>query len=169
MSSVLGLKARPNKPMVLPFNPPTISLRSLNGLGAAIIVDLGDGIQNARVQALFLGHVGQGLDILGKARTTPAQAGIQEMAADARVIAHAGRDFLHIRADAFAQVSQFVHEGDLGRQEGIGGVLDHLGGAQVGDDDRRAQGQVQLSHFLGRLAVQRTDHGAMRAHEIANG
>ena len=51
---------------------------------------------------------------------------MQELAADALVQAHAAGDLLHVGAHRLAQVRHLVDEGDLHRQEGVGGVLDEF-------------------------------------------
>ena len=63
---------------------------------------------------------------------------MQELRADAIVEPDAARDLLHVGADFLAQIGDLVDEGDLGREEGVGGIFDQLGGAPVGEQDRRA-------------------------------
>ena len=65
--------------------------------------------------------------VLGEARAAIAGAGMEEFAADAAVEADALGDVLHIGADLLAQIGDLVDEGDLGREEGVGGVFDELG------------------------------------------
>ena len=38
-------------------------------------------------------------------------------------------DLLHVGADLLAEVGHLVDEGDLHREEGVGGIFDQLGGA----------------------------------------
>ena len=38
-----------------------------------------------------------------------------------------------------AQIGDLVDEGDLGGEKGVGRVFDQLGGAPVGEQDRRAR------------------------------
>ena len=64
---------------------------------------------------------------------------MQEFAADAVVEADAARHVLHVGADLLAQVGDLVDEGDLGGEEGVGGVFDQLGGAPADIEDRRAR------------------------------
>ena len=52
---------------------------------------------------------------------------MQELPADAAVEADAAGDVLHVGADRLAEIGHLVDEGDLGREEGVGGVLDQLG------------------------------------------
>ena len=74
---------------------------------------------------------------LGKHEPPKPGTGVQKFAADAVVEPHAARHLLHVGADRFAQVGDLVDEGDLGGEEGIGGVFDQLGGAPADIDDRR--------------------------------
>ena len=46
------------------------------------------------------------------------------------------RDFLHVRAEFFAQIGDFIDEGDLGSEECIGRVLDEFSGPAAGVKDR---------------------------------
>ena len=82
---------------------------------------------------------------------------MQELAADAVVEAHAAGDVLDIGADRLAQIRHLVDEGDLGRQERVGGVFDDLGAAPVGEQERRAveieRPVDQLHHLPGALVV----------------
>ena len=64
---------------------------------------------------------------LGKQEPPIARAGMQELAADAAVEADAARHVVHVGADLLAEIGDLVDEGDLGREEGVGGVLDQLG------------------------------------------
>ena len=68
----------------------------------------------------------QGDRILGKAGTSVAGTGVQEFGADPLVQTDPPRDLLHIGSDGLAQVRHLVDEGDLHRQEGVGGIFDQL-------------------------------------------
>ena len=82
---------------------------------------------------------------------------MEEFPADAVVEADAARHVLHVGADLLAQVRHLVDEGDLDRQEGVGGVLDQLGRAPLGEQHRRLveeERPVELAHhFAGFLAI----------------
>ena len=65
--------------------------------------------------------------------------GLQELRADAGVEAHAASDLVDVGADALADVGDLVDERDLGRQEGVGGELDHLRRGDVGAHDLAAE------------------------------
>ena len=131
-----------------------------------VVVDLHHRPQHLGVRPMRGGHVRQGFDVLGEAGTAPADAGPQELRADAMVTAHAPRHLLHVGPQPLADVGYFVDERNLGRQEGVGSVLDHLGRAQVGDDRLGVQWIVQFGHPFGRLPAGGTEHDAVRVHAV---
>ncbi len=118
--------------------------------------------------AFFRGHIRQRFDVFREARPPITQAGVQEIRADPGVVAHPAGDFFDIRAQRLADIGDLIDERDLGREEGIGSVFDHLCRAQIGDDDRGAQGQMQLGNFFGSLCIQRAEDRAVRVHKIAD-
>ena len=72
----------------------------------------------------------------------------------ARVEAHAARDEIDVRADLLADVRDLVDERDLGREERIGGVLDHLGRGHVRDQLGAAERPVEAGDAVAeRLAA----------------
>jgi hypothetical protein len=64
-----------------------------------------------------------------------ADAGLQELAADAVVQAHALRDLDDVGAGLLADVRDLVDEGDLRREERVRGELHHLGARDVRADE----------------------------------
>ena len=67
---------------------------------------------------------------------------MQELVADAAVLADGRGDLLHVGADLLAQIGDLVDEADLQREEGVGGVLGELGGFAPDEHHRRvAQGE----------------------------
>ena len=68
---------------------------------------------------------------LGKQETTEADARLQEVRTDSFIETHTARDFLDIRAQPLTNDADFVDETDPRCQEGVGGILDHFGGAYV--------------------------------------
>jgi hypothetical protein len=85
---------------------------------------------------VLLRHPVEGGHILGKAGAAVAQPGAQELGADAAVQAHARGDVFDVRVHGLGQVGDCVDEGDLQRQEGVGGVLDDLSALRGGDHER---------------------------------
>ena len=96
---------------------------------------------------------------------------MQELVPDPVIKAHALRHLLHIGADLFAKPGDFVDEGDLGREEGVGGVFDHLRRFQIGVEDReiaQEERAVDLAHH-GLGAVRGgADDDPVGAHEIVD-
>ena len=85
------------------------------------------GLDDAQGRVVLLAGAQERQRVLGEAGAAIAGPGMQELAADAAVEAHAARHLLHVGADPLAQVGDLVDEGDLGREEAVGGVLDQLG------------------------------------------
>ena len=72
-----------------------------------------------------------------------------------------------VGAEALADRGDLVDEADLGGQERVGGVLDHLGRAQVGADDRRLgfRFAVQAGDALDARRIGATKDDPIRAAE----
>src|ERR1019366_7130991 len=106
-------------------------------------------LDDAQRNLVILAGLEQRHRILGEAGAAEAGPGVQEFCADAVVEPDAARDLLHVGADFFRQIGDLVDEGDLGGEEGVGGVFDQLGGAPVGEQDRRAvevERAIELGH-----------------------
>ena len=122
--------------------------------------------------ACALGRLDERLDVLREARATVAAAWVEELAPDARIAADAAAHHVDIRPDEFAEVGDIVHEGDTCSEHGIGGVLDHLGRSDVGEDDTLAlqeEGLVEAAHDLLHARALGTDDHAIGRHEVADG
>ncbi len=130
------------------------------------IVDLHDRVQKLRMRPVRLRHIGQRLDVFRETAPTVADACLQEMLADASIHTHAARDLQHIRAQPLAHDRDLVDEADARGQKGVRGVLDHLGGADVGDQGGRFERRVQFGDRLSGFAVERPEHVAIRVHKI---
>ena len=120
---------------------------------------------------MVAGVAGQHLqraDVLGKQRPAVADAGAQEGGADALVEAHPAGDLGDVGADLLADVGDLVDEGDLGREEGVGGELDHLGAGDVGAHHLAAQRLVERRDGVAGLLVAGigADHDAVGVHEV---
>ena len=74
---------------------------------------------------------------LGKQEPPKPGPACRNFDADPVVEPDAARHFLHVGAESLAQVGDLVDEGDLRRQEGVRRILDQLGGAPAGVEDRR--------------------------------
>ena len=113
--------------------------------------------------------VDERVHVLGEAGAAVAEAGLEEREPDARVEAHALHDLADVRARRLADVGDGVDERDLGGEEGVGGVLDHLRGGQVGDDHRALERRVQLHQRHRHLLGGRADHDAVRPQRVLDG
>ena len=97
---------------------------------------------------------------------------MQEFRTDTVVEADAARHLLHVGADFFRQIGDLVDEGDLGGEEGVGRVFDQLGGAPVGEQNRRAveiERPIKLRHHLPRARIVAADHDTIGMLEVADG
>ena len=96
---------------------------------------------------------------------------MQEVPPDAAVETDALGHVLNVGAQPLAQVGNLVDEGDLGRQEAVGGVLDELSRLERGEEHRRLgeeQRPVERPHDRLRPFGLDTDDDPVGAHEIAD-
>ena len=137
MSSVSGLKLSPRTTIRLPFTPPTsfsilgniaCRCRSLTSTTASTI-RVGESYSlpitdNARVS-------------FGKQEPPKPGPGCKKLAANPPIHADSAGDVVNVAADFFAQVGDFVDEGNLRRQKGIRRVLSQFRAFDGSDDERR--------------------------------
>src|SRR5881392_3216317 len=119
------------------------------------LVHLDHGGEQLEVVARITRKLLKCLEILWEATTPVSDPGAQEGGADALVETHAARHFGDAGSDLLADVGYLVDEGDLGREEGIGGELDHLGAGDVGTDYLAAEGLVEAGHRVAGCLVAR--------------
>ena len=173
MSSVLGLKVRPSTAIGAAADAAAAGRDHLARHGPlALVVDGRNRLQDAAGRAEIVRRLHQRGEVLGKARAAEARPGVQELAPDPVVEADAARHLLHVGAGPLAQVRHLVDEGDLGRQEGVGRVLDELRRAPAGEQQRRLveiQRAVDVGHDLARALVVGADDDAVGPLEVADG
>ena len=133
-----------------------------------VLVDGDDALEQVERVAGGVGDVDQRPRVLGEAAPAPARAGLEELVADALVVAHAQHDVLDVGADRLAHGGDGVDEADLGGEEGVGRVLDRLGRRRVGDDDRRGHPDVERGHPHGGRLVVAADHDAVGVEEVVH-
>jgi hypothetical protein len=120
---------------------------------------------------VLLPDPGERRGVLGEAGPAVAGAGVEELVPDPAVEAHALRHRLDVGADLFAERRDLVDEGDLGREEGVGGVLDHLGRFEIGVDDgevAQEERAVDVAHHALRAVRFDADDHAIGAHEVVD-
>ena len=133
------------------------------------VVDLDDRVQELEVIPGVAGELFERLDVFGKARAAVADAGLQEVRPDAVVETHAVGHRAHVGADGLADVGDLVDERDLGGQEGVGRVLDHLGGGHAGAHDGGLDaGEERLDLVAVGVAI-RADHDAVGVQHVVDG
>ena len=139
--------------------------------GLLRLVAVLDGGEQRRLEAGAARGVDQGLHVLGEARPAVAGAGIDEVIADALVGADALADHLDVGPEPLGEAGHLVHEADLGRQHGVGGIFGQLGRAHVHDDDLvvvAVEGGVDLAQHLLGLRARRADHDPVGAHAVGD-
>src|SRR5947208_1899528 len=77
----------------------------------ALVVDGGDGLNDAAGRAEVVGRLQQGRGVLGKAGAAEAWTSVQEFRPDAVVETDAAGDLLNVGAGLLAQVGNLVDEG----------------------------------------------------------
>ena len=162
----LGLEGEPEQRDVRVAQRPEALLELGDDAPLLQRVDLDHGVEQLEVVARVAGQLLERLHVLGKARTAVADAGVQEVRADAPVEAHARGHDAHVGADLLADVGDLVDERDLGRQEGVGGVLDHLGAGHGGAHDRGVDAGVERGDAVAVGIVVGADHDAVGVQHV---
>ena len=96
---------------------------------------------------------------------------MQEFGSDPVIQADAARHLLHVGVQHFAQIGDLVDEGDLHRQEGVGGIFDQFRGPPAGEQDRRlvqVQRAIEVRHHHPRPLVLDADDDPVRPLEIVD-
>ena len=104
----------------------------------------------------------------GKHEPPQPGPGLQELVADALVVAHAEHDVVDVGADGFAHRGDRVDERELGGEERVAGVLDGLGRRRVGDHERRGHADVERGDADGGALVVAADHDAIGLEEVGD-
>src|SRR5690606_35213221 len=100
-------------------------------------VDVDRRVHDGHGVLVAAGQRQDGLGVLAEARTTPADASVQELPADARVEAYRPGYLGDVGADLLRQSGELVDEADLGGEERVGRVLGELGTGRRSRDQRR--------------------------------
>ena len=94
---------------------------------------------------------------------------MQKLGTDAVVEANSAGHFLHINVGYFAEIGNLVDEAYLQGEERIGRVLDKLGAAPCGEQQRRLieiERAVNFSHDRAGAIIGETNHYAIGFFEI---
>ena len=130
------------------------------------MVDFFDFLKEREGNSEVLADGDEGGDVFRKAGAAVADAGVEEIAANALVRANAVGDFFDIRAAGFADAGDGVDVGNLKGQKGIRRVLDEFGRVDVRNENRSHERLVDfLHHRNGTLAVA-ADDDAVGLHEV---
>ena len=127
-----------------------------------------DGLEQVEVVARVVGDPQEGAGVLRQAGAAPAGTGTEELPPDPRVVAHAEHHVVHVGAHGLAHRGDGVDEGELGGQEGVGGVLDDLGRRRIRHDQGRGDAEVEAGHADRRGLVVGTDHDPPGVEEVVD-
>jgi hypothetical protein len=108
---------------------------------ALIGVDLVRGSEHPGGKAAGLGDALQCDDVLGEARATPADAGVQEVGTDPRVQADRLRHPRDVGTELLGDPGDLVDEGHSHGEQAVRGVLRELCARGVRDDERDLPGR----------------------------
>src|SRR5205823_564921 len=75
-------------------------------------------------------------------------------------------DVVDLHVQFFADARDLIDEGDSRGEERVRDVLDHLGRAQVGQDDWSVEALIELGDGFGILALTGANHDAVRREEV---
>jgi hypothetical protein len=125
--------------------------------------------EQGEVVAVVRGDADEGAGVFGEARPTPTRPGRQVVPPDAAVVAHPLDDVHRIGPDRLAQDGYGIDEGDLGRQEGVAGILDGLGRGRIGDEDRCPELPVQGDQLRRRFGVLAPDDDPVGVEPVLDG
>ena len=119
-----------------------------------------------------VGNGGECARVFRKTRTAETRPGMEKLTADATVHAHSSGDVVNIAADPFTKVGDFVDEGNLGREKGIGCVLGEFGGFERSDHKwsfNQVKRPIKVAHDRNRFFVRTSNHHTIGSHEIVDG
>ena len=119
MSSVRGLNASPQTPIVFPFSVPKCARIFATSRVFCALLTVFDGLENLEVVFLLGREMDHRLHVLRKAAAAVADPGKQERLTDALVRADRAANFVDVRADRLAHVGDLVHERDARGQHRV--------------------------------------------------
>jgi hypothetical protein len=120
MSSVLGLKARPQSAKRCPEVLAEAAHDLVGEHALLALVGLLHRAHDLEVDAVLLRRAQQRRHVLGEARAAVARAGIEEVVADARIRADADAHVLDVGAERLGEERQLVHERDARGEHRVG-------------------------------------------------
>ena len=171
MSSVFGLKARPQIAIGLALQRLEVPLELLHEHELLPLIHRFDGLQHLEVVLLVRREAHQRLDVFREAAAAVTDAGKQERRTDAAIGPDRLPHAIHVRAKQLADIGDLVHERDAGREKRVGGVLRQLRARAVHDHDRRAgtgEWLIQRDHHVGAALILGADDHAIGLHEVVN-
>jgi len=133
----------------LAFEDLQFVLNAHHNLFPQLVVDRAGCLDDRHIQIILTGCRDQRGCVLAKARTTPADAGIQETWANTCIQSNPARDLGDIRADLLGQVGDLIDIGNLQRQKRVGGIFNHLSRCQITGHQRHHRKTFRTRQTLG--------------------
>src|SRR5699024_2701549 len=150
----------------LGFERPNVLPDRVHSVLALADVDVLYGGEDPHRKAGGVAAMAERGNILRQATAAVANAGAEVRRADTRGERSDMGTGMDVDDQVLAETGYLIDEGDLRCKESVRDVLDHLGAAQVGEDDRCAQAFVKLGNSLSILPVLRSDDDALRVEEV---
>ena len=143
-------------------------LELLDHASALELVDLDHGRQQLEVVAGVARELLERRDVFWETGTAEAQPCLQEVWAQPVIQPDAGGHVHDVGADQLADARDLVDEADARGEERVRRELDHLGGGDVGDHDRRVERLVERRDALRTVGLERAHDDPVRVHEVVN-
>ena len=154
---MLALKVRPQRAIIAALEFAADGVADLvDHPSSLLIVDGDDTVEETELVTVILGDADERERVFREARAAPAWPGLEELLADALVVADAEDHRVDVGADGLADGGDGVDEADLGGQERVARVLDGFGRGRVGDDHRCSDADVEAGDPDGGAPDRRT-------------
>lgn len=134
-----------------------------------MVVNVFNFLEEIELVAMLGGDINESGDVFGEAAAAIADAGLEEVLADAFIEADAVGNVVDITTGEFANAGNGVNEGDFGGEERIAGVFNEFGAFDVSEEDGHIEWLVDLSHNLAGTVVTNTDDHPVTRHKIFDG
>ena len=125
-------------------------------------------LEEVERDAELFANFDEGGEVFRETRAAVADPGVKEIAPDPAIHPDPIRHLFDVGSARFANGGDGIDVGNLEGEEGVGGVLDQLRAVDIGHEDRRHEGLVDLLHETDRLFALCADHDPVRVHEIGH-
>src|SRR4030095_5747849 len=115
--------------------------------------------------------VNKSADILWKTTASETKAREQEGRPDPGICGHAFADHLDVGSNLFTERRNLIHKRNARSEECIRRIFQHLGGANIDDEDRSAgsnEGSIKVPENFGGPHIICPDNDPVWFHEVIN-